>query len=63
MIATNLSTARGVAVREFPLKSGHGEADYLLFVDAAPMGVIEAKREGETLTGVELQTKTNRSTR
>jgi type I restriction enzyme R subunit len=43
-------------VREFPLKPGHGEADYLLFVDAAPMGVIEAKREGVTLTGVELQT-------
>jgi type I restriction enzyme R subunit len=54
--ATNLSAARGVAVREFPLKSGHGEADYLLFVDAAPLGVIEAKREGVTLTGVELQT-------
>jgi len=54
--AANLSAARGVAVREFPLKSGHGEADYLLFVDSAPVGVIEAKREGVTLTGVELQT-------
>jgi type I restriction enzyme R subunit len=54
--AANLSAARGVAVREFPLKSGHGEADYLLFVDSAPLGVIEAKREGATLTGVELQT-------
>jgi type I restriction enzyme R subunit len=54
--ATNLSAARGVAVREFPLKPGHGEADYLLFVDAASVGVIEAKREGVTLTGVELQT-------
>src|SRR5437879_8843217 len=30
---TNLSVGRGVAVREFPLKAGHGEADYLLFVD------------------------------
>lgn len=54
--AANLSAARGVAVREFPLKSGHGEADYLLFVDSAPVGVVEAKREGVTLTGVELQT-------
>ncbi len=53
---TNLSAGRGVAVREFPLKSGHGEADYLLFVDSVPIGVVEAKREGETLTGVELQT-------
>ena len=26
--ATNLSAGRGVAVGEFPLKSGHGEADY-----------------------------------
>src|SRR5262245_4344570 len=49
--ATNLSAGRGVAVREFPLKSGHGEADYLLFVDSAPIGVVEAKKEGDTLTG------------
>ena len=54
--ATNLSAGRGVAVGEFPLKSGHGEADYLLFVDGAPIGVVEAKKEGDTLTGVELQT-------
>src|SRR6266567_4623322 len=53
---TNLSAGRGVAVREFPLKTGHGEADYLLFLDRAPIGVVEAKKEGETLTGVELQT-------
>ena len=53
---TNLSAGRGVAVREFPLKAGHGEADYLLFVDSAPIGVVEAKKEGDTLTGVELQT-------
>jgi type I restriction enzyme R subunit len=52
----NLTAGRGVAVREFPLKPGHGEADYLLFVDSAPVGVVEAKREGVTLTGVELQT-------
>jgi type I restriction enzyme R subunit len=54
--STNLSAGRGVAVREFPLKSGHGEADYLLFVDGVPVGVVEAKKEGGTLTGVELQT-------
>src|SRR5437667_295117 len=53
---TNLAAGRGVAVREFPLKAGHGEADYLLFVDSAPIGVVEAKKEGDTLTGVELQT-------
>jgi type I restriction enzyme R subunit len=54
--STNLSAGRGVAVREFPLKSGHGEADCLLFVDGAPIGLVEAKKEGDPLTGVELQT-------
>ncbi len=29
----NIHAARGVAIREFPLKSGHGFADYLLYVD------------------------------
>jgi type I restriction enzyme R subunit len=28
----NIHAARGVAIREFPLKSGHGFADYLLYV-------------------------------
>jgi type I restriction enzyme R subunit len=51
----NLAAARGVAVREFVLKPPHGRADYLLFVDRTPVGVIEAKKEGQTLTGVEWQ--------
>ena len=45
----------GVAVREFSLKTGHGEADYLLFVHQKAVGVVEAKPEGFTLTGVETQ--------
>ena len=49
----NLAASRGVAVREFVLKPPHGRADYLLFVDRTPVGVIEAKKEGQTLTGVE----------
>jgi len=52
----NLSAARGVAVREFVLKSPHGRADYLLFVDGAAAGVVEAKKEGQTLSGVAWQT-------
>ena len=52
---TNIHAARGVAIREFPLKSGHGFADYLLYVDGKAAGVIEAKKEGVTLTGVEIQ--------
>ena len=50
----NIHAARGVAVREFPLP-GFGFADYLLYVDGKAAGVIEAKREGVTLTGVETQ--------
>ena len=53
--AINLSAARGVAVREFGLKPGHGAADYLLYVDQKAAGVVEAKRAGYTLTGVETQ--------
>ena len=51
----NLSAARGVAVREFGLKPGHGTADYLLYVDGKAAGVVEAKPAGYTLTGVETQ--------
>jgi len=51
----NLDAGAGVAVREFPLKSGHGFADYLLFVGGSALGVVEAKPPGFTLTGVETQ--------
>ena len=51
----NLYAGLGVAIREFPLKSGHGTADYLLFVDGKPVGVVEAKPEGHPLIGVETQ--------
>jgi type I restriction enzyme R subunit len=64
--AADIHAARGVAIREFPLSSpsplageGRGEgasfADYLLYVDGKAAGVIEAKKEGATLTGVEVQ--------
>ena len=53
--ALNVHAARGVAVREFPLMYSHGFADYLLHVDGRAAGVVEAKPEGHTLTGVESQ--------
>ena len=53
--ALNVPAASGVAVREFPLLSGHGTADYMLYVDGRAAGVVEAKPEGHTLTGVESQ--------
>src|SRR5437773_3618922 len=50
----DLTAGRGIAVREFPMKSGFGSADYLLYLDRKAVGAIEAKPEG-TLTGVEAQ--------
>ncbi len=55
--AINLYAGSGVAVREFPLKQGHGKADYLLYVNQKAAGVVEAKPEGSTLTGVEIQSE------
>ena len=52
----NIHAGRGVALREFALKPGHGFADYLLYVDGKAAGVIEAKKRGATLSGVEVQT-------
>src|SRR5690606_9864658 len=53
--AMNVGAAFGVAIREF--KTDAGFADYLLYVNRKPAGVIEAKREGVPLTGVEAQTR------
>ena len=53
----NIDAGRGVAIREFALGRGFGEADYLLFADGQAVGVIEAKKEGTALIGVELQTQ------
>jgi type I site-specific restriction endonuclease len=52
--AVNLAAAEGVAVRELP--SGGGEADYGLFLGRELVGVVEAKKLGSTLGGVEAQT-------
>lgn len=43
------------AVREYPLKTG--EADYVLFVDRKAVGVVEAKKQGQTLSGVAEQSE------
>src|SRR5437867_12754894 len=50
----DLTAGRGIAVREFKLKSAFGFADYLLYLDRKALGAVEAKAEG-TLTGVEAQ--------
>lgn len=46
----SLGAGLGVAVREYPLATG--PCDYLLFVDRKACGVVEAKPEGVTLSGV-----------
>lgn len=51
----NLFAGQGVAVREVVMKPGHGRVDYLLYVDKAVVGVIEAKPVGTPLSGVEWQ--------
>lgn len=47
----NLAAGLGVAIREY--QTDIGSADYVLFVDKKPVGIIEAKREEE---GVRLST-------
>lgn len=47
----NLAAGLGVAIREY--QTDIGPADYVLFVDKKPVGIIEAKREEE---GVRLST-------
>jgi type I restriction enzyme R subunit len=41
----NLAAGLGVAVQEY--QTNAGPADYVLFVDRKPVGIIEAKREDE----------------
>ncbi|MCX6964989.1 MAG: DEAD/DEAH box helicase family protein [Verrucomicrobia bacterium] len=54
--AINFHDGQGQAVREYPTDTG--PADYMLFVDAKPVGLVEAKREtlGHNITTVEEQT-------
>ncbi|MEN8264609.1 MAG: type I restriction endonuclease subunit R [Nitrospirota bacterium] len=50
----NIHAHRGVVLRYFPLKDGK-EADYLFYLDGKAAGIIEAKKVGTTLSGVEIQ--------
>lgn len=57
MYNLNISASFWVAVREFPLETWHGFADYMLYVEEQAIGVIEAKKEWTTLIWVETQSK------
>lgn len=52
----NWNASPGIAIRHYNTQDG-GEADYVLFVDRKPVGIIEAKKdeEGHRLTVVEEQ--------
>jgi type I restriction enzyme R subunit len=52
---TNLSAKQGVAIREVYVATDAGRVDYLLYVDAKIVGVIEAKPAGTNLAEVEFQ--------
>lgn len=39
----DLTAGRGIAVCEFPMKSGFGSADYLLYLDRKAIGAVEAQ--------------------
>lgn len=51
----NLSASRGIAEREFLLKSGFGFTDCLLYVDGQVVGMAESKAVGHSARGVESQ--------
>ena len=56
----DINAALGVAVREYPLRDDQS-ADYLLFINGVVIGVIEAKKEGMTLSGALQQAERYRS--
>jgi type I restriction enzyme R subunit len=51
----NLGEGLGIAVREYPTDTG--PADYVLFLNRVPVGVIEAKADNTILTFFESQTE------
>lgn len=53
--SADVFASKGVAVEYFQMGWGVGEADYVLFIDGEAVGIIEAKKEGETLVGKEPQ--------
>jgi type I restriction enzyme R subunit len=44
MKSLDFTASRGIAIREFPLKTGF--ADYMLFVDRQVVYVVETKKKG-----------------
>lgn len=53
----DIHASRGVAIRKFPLKSGHGSADKLLYVDGRAAGFIEPRKRTPPSPGWKKYTK------
>lgn len=51
----DLTAGIGIAVREFPTKTG--PVDYMLFAGEKAIGTVEAKKPGTTLLGIEAQSE------
>jgi type I restriction enzyme R subunit len=49
----NIDAGPGVAIREFSLGHGFGEADYMLFADGQAVGVIESQERGYAHSGTD----------
>jgi hypothetical protein len=49
----NLTAGRGIVAREFPMKSGFANVDYLHCLDRGAGGAVEAKAEGSRIGGEE----------
>lgn len=50
-----IHATRGVTIRTFSLNPGFREADSLCYVNARAARVIETRKDGAALTGVEVQ--------
>ena len=59
----HISAYRGLAIRNFTLKQGHGIADYLLYVDGRGAGVVEPNKKGLVLTSVSFRSKMHEKSR
>jgi len=57
----NILAYRGVSIRNFTLKPGHGFADYLLYMDGRAAGGVEAMKENVTLPIIGRQDACGRS--
>jgi hypothetical protein len=55
MVQADIHPAIDVAIRDLPLATGFGFADYLFHVNDRVCGFNEARKQGPTLMGIELQ--------